>query len=431
MQLINKKLTKKLTNKMKIHYTLSSKVNNKTGKSEIMIRLIASQKAMFRAPAGLYIHPNLWDEKKEMPKTGKKAPESYECDLVRAQLNRYSELIIEEARKHIDDKDTKWLKNFVRSFEIDGKEITAKSFVNDDKTVDDIISEFIELQTEEGKLSSVSNVYIPFLHIWQRYDDTNSIMASEIDSCKVNDFICWYSRQGNYCANYITTFAKRFETIWRRMSKFYDYLNKLDVETSGQVYGSAIYLTKDERNMLYHSHVTDALDKYKDMFVLQCLIGCRLSDLKKLRMDNIQDGCFTYIAIKTAHKTPKTIRVPIHPIAQEIVDKYNDGEFLLPFAITNSDVIYNRSLKLIFKSLPDLDKSVVILDRYTRTEKIVKLHEIVSSHMARRTFIGCLHEEGFSEFDICSMSGHQPGSLAINRYRAVSDERKRKMIDAL
>ena len=63
--------------------------------------------------------------------------------------------------------------------------------------------------------------------------------------------------------------------------------------------------------------------------------------------------------------------------------------------------------------------------------KQVMLSEVASSHMARRTFIGCLYEVGFRESDICSMSGHKEGSLSIQRYRRVSDERKRMMIDAI
>ena len=78
-----------------------------------------------------------------------------------------------------------------------------------------------------------------------------------------------------------------------------------------------------------------------------------------------------------------------------------------------------------------IDRLVTIRDSHTGEQVQKWLSEVASTHMARRTFIGCLYEQGFRESDICSMSGHKEGSVSIQRYRAVSDERKQKMIDSI
>ena len=78
-----------------------------------------------------------------------------------------------------------------------------------------------------------------------------------------------------------------------------------------------------------------------------------------------------------------------------------------------------------------LDRMVTILNPKTRTEEKYKLYEIVSSHMARRSFIGNLYKQVQDPNLIGSMSGHVEGSRAFARYRQIDDDIKKNIISLL
>jgi site-specific recombinase XerD len=58
------------------------------------------------------------------------------------------------------------------------------------------------------------------------------------------------------------------------------------------VYGTPYYITVEERNLLYNTNLSHrpALETQRDIFVFQCLIGCRCGDLYKLTKANIING---------------------------------------------------------------------------------------------------------------------------------------------
>ena len=55
------------------------------------------------------------------------------------------------------------------------------------------------------------------------------------------------------------------------------------------VYGTPYYITIEERNKLYHTNLdhNSALAVQRDIFVFQCLIGCRVGDLYNLTKSNV------------------------------------------------------------------------------------------------------------------------------------------------
>lgn len=72
------------------------------------------------------------------------------------------------------------------------------------------------------------------------------------------------------------------------------------------------YLTLEERDKVYYadlSNETPGIQVYRDIFMFQCLIGCRVGDLEKMTRASIVDGAVQYIAEKTKNHQPRTIRV--------------------------------------------------------------------------------------------------------------------------
>ncbi|MCF8374203.1 MAG: site-specific integrase [Bacteroidales bacterium] len=196
----------------------------------------------------------------------------------------------------------------------------------------------------------------------------------------------------------------------------------------GEIYGDPIYITIEERNILFNAPLTsEKLSRVRDIFVFQCLIGTRVGDLSKLTKNNIHNGMLSYIQGKTKEGQPKTVTVPLHPHALEILNRYDipDGK-LLPFI---SDQKYNDYLKDLFLEI-GLTRMVTRINPTTGEPEQVKLNDIVSSHMGRRAFIGNLYGKVDTGI-ISSMSGHTPGSRAFSRYYDVSKELQQDAISKL
>ena len=54
-----------------------------------------------------------------------------------------------------------------------------------------------------------------------------------------------------------------------------------------------------------------ALEKQRDIFVFQCLVGCRISDLYRMTKRSIIDGAVEYMPRKTKDGNPIVVRVPL------------------------------------------------------------------------------------------------------------------------
>jgi len=197
------------------------------------------------------------------------------------------------------------------------------------------------------------------------------------------------------------------------------------------VYGTPYYISIDERNKLYNTDLSHrpALEIQRNIFVFQCLIGCRVSDLYQFTKQNVINGAIEYIAHKTKDGRPKTISVPLNKIAKEILEKYADfeGKTLLPY-IASQD--YNEAIKEMF-TIAKLTRPVVILDPLTRESVIRPLNLIASSHLARRCFIGNLYKQVKDQNLVGSLSGHREGSRAFARYREIDEQMKQELVKML
>lgn len=197
------------------------------------------------------------------------------------------------------------------------------------------------------------------------------------------------------------------------------------------VYGTPFYISIEERNKVYHTNLSrhPKLSIQRDIFVFQCLIGCRVGDLYTLTKDNLIRGAIEYIPRKSKDGRPITVRVPLNSIANEILERYSDyeGPSLLPLI---SEQKYNQAIKRIFLAA-GLRRKVTILNPLNRQPEQKPLYQVASSHMARRTFIGNLYKQVKDPNLVGSLSGHTEGSKAFARYRDIDEEMKTDLVKLL
>lgn len=201
-----------------------------------------------------------------------------------------------------------------------------------------------------------------------------------------------------------------------------------------QIYGTPFYISIDERNKLYKTNLRRHLQLavQRDIFVFQCLIGCRVGDLLKMKRSNVINNAVEYIPRKTKEGRPVTVRVPLNKIALEILNRYKEasqqeGDKLLPFI---SEQKYNDSIKVMFRAA-GLTRMVTVINPTTREEEKRPINEIASSHLARRCFVGNLYKQVKDPNLVGALSGHKDGSKAFARYREIDEDIKTELVKLL
>ncbi|TFD97479.1 hypothetical protein E2605_07375 [Dysgonomonas capnocytophagoides] len=230
-------------------------------------------------------------------------------------------------------------------------------------------------------------------------------------------------------------------TLMKRVRRFFNWMQKekyinrnpfdeidFSEEFGTEVYSEPICMTRDELTKLYnfnpdsdHKHIV------KDMFCLQAAIGCRVGDYLRLTYNNIQNNILTYYPEKTDENLVKVV-VPLSARAIEIINRYKGktvNNLILPFM---NSVEYNETLKVVFKDA-EINRIVIWYDRDKKKEISAPLHEIATSHLARRTFVDILCQAGEPIHVVASMSGHSENSKAFDRYRRRPEQLQKEAVN--
>lgn len=229
----------------------------------------------------------------------------------------------------------------------------------------------------------------------------------------------------------------------KRLKAFFVWLHDSDktknrpfdgIKIGVEKFGTPYYITIEERNTIadFDFSGCKSLEVQRDIFVFQCLVGCRVGDLSKLTYDNIVDGVLVYAPHKTKDEGEQTLqaRVPLHPKAAELLEKYKGkapGGRLFPFITPQK---YNDAIKAIFTKA-GITRNVVVRNPKSGENEIKPINEIASSHLARRTFVGNAYFKVSDPNIIGKMSGHVEGSKAFSRYRNIEDSTLLEVIKQL
>lgn len=440
-----------------VYFTLSAKLIG--GKKQVMVRFGGTGFNQ-RAKSGIYVNPTYWDDKLQgvvIPKPRLMTDELISTikDLrdVDSQLRELRLFIEDEYIKDISApaKNPDWLKNVVY-VAINGEEEV--------KDVDfwgawDLFISTKIVSTQRRRLySTVRNILHRFEKVKQRTTKSFAFDIHSFSPILLSEFEKYLYEEDKYVEKYPDIFEgvkmsegrggikRGANTVSGRLDifrTFYRWAVEKELTThdpflkfhiKAPVFGTPIYITKEERDaLLNHPMSTQSLTIVRDIFVFHCCIGCRAGDLLKFTRDNIIDGAIEYIAGKTADDRPLTVRVPINSIAQGIIDKYRDDKrkALLPFV---SHQKYNEYIKKCFEEA-GITRLVTVIDTKTGRNKQVRICDYVSTHMARKTFIGNLYSQVQDPSLIGALSGHREGSKAFARYRNIDDDLKRKTVELL
>ena len=496
---------------------LSSRIDETTHRSEILLRFHCGRNIDFRVKSGLYIQQNHFRYFVNRDATSKKGIDipdkvtSATKEIAEAKgyvLKMYGEVVIterlitpdvkydQEQNKQLEamqiaimdaykkeEKETidaKWLEKVVYKFHHPDKRVSSISRRGKrQKSIYDLSEEYLEIKRFSYDHTKAFRVLVRDLARYEAFKNKvlREKFAWNIDKITrkdIEDFENYLSNEKTLSEKYpkqfesileqypveinvVHTFTKlqnRGEnTIVKLKKKFKAFMQWLyetertsnrpfdGIKIGTEKYGVPFYLTKEERNLLADADIPalweglddedkklcskfplKTLEVQRDIFVFQCLVGCRVGDLCTLTSKNITDGILEYVPSKTSDEdAPVKPRIPLNPCALKLVAKYNgvdkDGR-LFPFI---SPQKYNDAIKAILM-ICGITRIVPVRNSTTGETEMKRICDVASSHMARRTFVRAAYKAVRDPNIVGKMSGHVEGSRAFNRYRQIDDD---------
>ena len=427
----------------KVTATLSQRVDAR-GKSEILLRFVGGRDHVHRLHSRLYIHPSRWkDGGVVIPRLG--TEEQKELKALKERLEDLVRFILDEFQKSDAGRVTReTMQEAVDRFHHPERRGNGDFFdlfdrFRESKRIGRLrglrykttVLALRRFEAVRGRRITVGGLDQDFLDEFRAFlFDEHRLARAKKNRAVYGEMERIPEERGeNTVIDYLKVLRAFFGWLAKQGELVTDPFASFEIGTP--VYGTPYYLTLEELELLERTSLSHnpSLAAQRDIFVFQCLVGCRVGDLVKLKKGDIVDGVLSYIPRKTVDERPMVVRVPLNHTAAEIVARYADlpGQKLLPFITTQK---YNDAIKRIFVAA-GLIRLVSVLDPVNRKEVKRPLNEVASSHLARRTFVGNLYKQVADPNIIGAMSGHSEGSRAFSRYRSIDDEMKAGVVEKL
>lgn len=251
-----------------------------------------------------------------------------------------------------------------------------------------------------------------------------------LSESKLQEYVDYLTKQG--MRN--TTIAKNLAFVrwflrWAYTSGYYDghlhetFKPKLKGTTADSK--EIIYLTQEEVRKLQDFQFTPsqaALERVRDVFLFCCFTGLRYSDAAKLKRTDIKAE---HIDVVTK-KTVDALKIDLNKHSRAILDKYANTKFPGDRALP---VISNEKMNAHLKDLGKLCgieemTRIVYFQGNQRFEEVLPKWQLLTTHVARRTFVVTALQLGIPAEVIMRWTGHSRYE-AMKPYIAIVDELKR------
>jgi integrase len=465
--------------------TVIRKVKSKTGlKGILYFRIYEKDNVDFRVSTNISVVPEYWDTKNNGYKVD--TPQSVISESEREEVNKKIIATMTAIKNTYPKKggDAKWLTSKLTELNMRGEDtITAKAEHKSEANAQDETKPEVQLevQPEAPKEKTLLDYFAQYLeeaqfNDWHRqaqtsvmhrleryekwigYNTSNpnfKLYLNDFDKEQVEDYADYMEHESEYyeanpefyaqfnirnpkwirqvSRNSISCGIKRL-CMFLNWAVKKDYLKDLsfrNVSCDQQVYGTPYFLTIEERDKVMYFDLRDypRLERHRDKFIFQCLIGCRSNDLELFTWDHIVGDFLEYIPHKNLLAgRSELVRVPLCDKAKEILECLDpESEYLFRYF---SHDLYRQDIKKILK-LAGINRLVTVINPITRKAEQVPLCECAATHLARRTFIGNLYKQVKDPALIASLTGHTENSTSFNRYRAIDDDVKRDVLSLI
>lgn len=238
-----------------------------------------------------------------------------------------------------------------------------------------------------------------------------------------------------YSDNYVSS-------MFKILKSFFNYL----VHDKGYVIGSynrtfriplqqatPIVLSPEQLRYLildkeFDASLSKSLKRARDIFVVGCTIGLRVSDLMNLRKTALRQTDNEISLSVITQKTSTELNIPLPDYVLEILSSYKKsaGKYLLP-RLAKSNL--NLQIKLLAKKagwtypVPKIRSYKGKMQEIRNDKgKTWLFYEHITAHTMRRTAITNLLIMQVPELLVRKISGHAPGSKEFYKYVSIAQD---------
>jgi integrase len=357
-----------------------------SGENPLMIRVAKNGKKTYKS-LGISINPIYWDFKENKPKRNCPDREQIE-NLIIEKLKVFNQTILELNATQKEYTSDSLINKVEKPFEL--------------KTVDTIFKEQINILEKTQNLGSL-HLYRYTYKSLKAFNGHLNFYFSDIDVIWLKKFENSLKNK-NLSDNSIGIIYRTLRTVYNiaieekcvnpQLYPFRTFkVSKLHKDTAKRA------LTKsDIKRIISYQASTEREQLSLDIFIFSYLTGgINFVDIASLTKDNIINNQLVY----TRKKTGKLIKLPLHPTAYKLIEKYHNPEtpylfpILSPFHKTEQQKA-NRVHKIIGKTNKDL-KNI---------GESLKLPITLTTYVARHSFATVLKRSGVKTSVISESLGH-------------------------
>tara|TARA_R110002050_G_scaffold79810_4_gene170575 strand:+ start:31767 stop:32984 length:1218 start_codon:yes stop_codon:yes gene_type:complete len=288
------------------------------------------------------------------------------------------------------------------------------------KTIVQCFEEFIKVK-EATIVHNSLKAYTTTLNHLKKYleEKRRKLTFNDIDEKFYNGFLSYLIDDVKLTNNTINKMTKNLKAFlgWTLEQGYHqnESFRKFSFKESET---DIFVLDWDELMHLYNFEIKQTyLAQVKDIFCFGCFTSLRYSDIYNLKKSQITNDAINLRVMKTK----ESIQIPLNNYSKAILEKYKEipGEKCLP-------VISNQKMNDYLKTIGEMAKlnSNVTRVRYQgikRIEENLPKHKVLTTHIARKTFITNAFRLNIPVEVIMQISGHKDHKV-FKRYNKIAQE---------
>ncbi|WP_130734007.1 site-specific integrase [Flavobacterium sp. J27] len=356
------------------------------------------------------IQPDKWDNKLQ-----KAIGSSIEVKSLNAYLKTLEQQVYEAHHQILKDKDQATATSI--KAKLQGTDKRQRMLVPIFQDHNNKIKELVGKEYAPGTLERYTTSLKHTIEFMQWKYNVSDIDITKIDHAFITDYEFWLRSVRNCANNTAVKYIKNFNKIikiclandWLDKNPFANYKSKVkEVER--------VYLNENEiQTIIEKDFKTERLSLVRDIFLFSCFTGLAYIDVKNLTKSHISYGIDGEQWIFThRQKTESASKIPILPVTQMIIDKYENHPQCL-----NEDkllpILSNQKMNAYLKEIAG----------------ICKIDKELTFHIARHTFATTVTlTNGVPIESVSKMLGHK-NLRTTQHYAKVLDRKESEDMKSL
>jgi len=405
-------------------------VNDATKPQKIYIRYRLGRKIDFNASTGANVLIENWDFEKQRVKNRSHVTDRNEINKLLSNLTKHFEDFEAQNLKDGFTPTYEMVKNHFDSYGKDEQEPTPErpltffefvdTYIEDAKTKPNPI-------TKKPLSKNTLKDYVLTRNTLKKFnDEVKRFSFEDIDSDWYDDFTTWCNKRG-FKDNYKGKHIKTLKTFLNYALEHGLTTNRNHQKRAFSVFKEdtdSIYLNLDELTAIWQLDLSNnpTKERARDLFLIGCFTGLRVSDYNNLKPSSIKEINGVKMFVVKTQKTKKTVAIPMHPIVDAILTKY-DG---IPARMFDQKI--NQNIKEVARltGLDEVIETTATISGLEVTQNQSKF-ELVTTHTARRSFCTNAYLMGMDSLDIMAISGHTTEKNFLKYIKVTPEQRAVKM----